>query len=90
MKTLSNKMILSSTPTIVKFTDKKGKIIRVPARKCGQKMYLQKDVKKFIKDLKKRIYEDDYLGYKNKMTLKHYNKIIDELAGTQFHGKVKV
>lgn len=33
----------------------------------------------FIKSLKKEIYEDDFLGWRNKRTLKHYSEIIDKM-----------
>lgn len=49
-----------------------------------QDVVLKEHVRKFIRDLKKEIYEDDYLGYKNKKTLLHYSKIIDKLAGKEF------
>lgn len=45
---------------------------------------LKEHFKKFIKDLKNEIYEDDLLGWRNKNTLKHYSKIIDKLAGKKF------
>lgn len=86
-KKLKDKMILSSSPTIVKFYDKKNNVLKVPARKCGQKMYLEKDVKKFIKNLKEEIFEDDYLGWRNKKTLKHYSNMIDKLSGFAKRGK---
>lgn len=87
MKTLSDKMILSSSPTIIKFADKKGKIIKIPARKCGQKMYLERDIKKSIKDFKEEIYEDDLLGWRNKKVLKHYSDILDKILGIRFAKK---
>ena len=52
MKTLSDKMILSSSPEVIKFVDKKGNMLKFSGRKCGQKMYLEKDVKMSINDLK--------------------------------------
>jgi len=39
----------------------------------------QSSLQEFIKLLKEDIYEDDFLGYHNKKTLKHYSKIIDKL-----------
>ena len=50
---------------------------------CGW-CYLEDDIKKIIKLLKNDIYEDDYLGWRNKRTLEHFGKIIDKRFGGNF------
>ena len=50
---------------------------------CGW-CYLEDDIKKIIKLLKNDIYEDDYLGWRNKRTLEHFSELIDKRLGGNF------
>lgn len=54
-KTLSDSVVLSSIPTVIKFTDKEGNIKKFEGRKCGQKLYPHKNVKKAIKRIEQEI-----------------------------------
>ncbi len=82
-KKLKEKMVLSSTPTTINFLDKDGNLKKFSARKCGQRMYLERDVKKFIKDLKEKY---EWCLHYGRFTQGDFD-VIDKLSGFAKRGK---